>query len=286
MIIEHKKIEKNKKVVFETIVSDSRDTFNFRLKDEACFVHVKHGTHVAISPSEVMELPEGNLAFSVGENLILKAYPNIDNGIYQTTIIHIDRETTLKTLAHNFPDISSSKESAYSFDTITGKPCVITQNYIEGILHYFNNPHIITNEIIALKVKEILFLLLRSKKAKQVTSLLEGFVNRDTKSFKNTVENHLFNDISLNELAHLCNMSLSTFKRHFKKIYNATPTDYIIERRLENSRKLLATSGQSIIDIALASGFKSVSHYSRKFKGKYGIPPSQYKLTFSELVWR
>ena len=110
---------------------------------------------------------------------------------------------------------------------------------------------------------------------------LEDFVNRNTTSFKNTVENHLYNNISLNELALLCNMSLSTFKRHFKKIYKATPTEYIFDRRLEDSKKLLAISEQSIIDIAINSGFKSVSHYSRKFKEKYGIPPSQYKLTFS-----
>ena len=118
MIIEHKKIEQEKKVVFETIVSDSQDTFNFRLIDEAYFIHVKHGNHIAITPSEVIEVPEGNLAFSVGENLILKAYPNNDEGKYQITIIHIDRESILKTLAHNFPEISSSKERDYSFDTI------------------------------------------------------------------------------------------------------------------------------------------------------------------------
>ena len=90
------------------------------------------------------------------------------------------------------------------------------------------------------------------------------------------------NDISFEELAHLCNMSLSTFKRYFKKIYGATPLEYITDRRLEESKKLLATSNQAIVDIALDSGFKTMSHYSRKFKEKYGIPPSQYKLTFSD----
>ncbi|MBD81428.1 MAG: hypothetical protein CL840_21095 [Crocinitomicaceae bacterium] len=53
------------------------------------------------------------------------------------------------------------------------------------------------------------------------------------------------------------------------------------DQRLENSKKLLATSEESIIDVALNSGFKSVSHYSRKFKEKYSISPSEYKLTFS-----
>jgi hypothetical protein len=148
MIIEHKKIESDKKVVFETIVSDCRDTFNYHLKDEAYFIHIKHGNHIAITPSEVIEVPEGNLAFSVGENIILKAYPNKEEGIYQATIIHVGRKTVLETFTSEFPDISLSSESTFSRDLVTGKPCIVTQNNIDGILHYFYNPHIITNEII------------------------------------------------------------------------------------------------------------------------------------------
>ena len=160
MIIEHKKIAFDQHLVFETLVSDSPETLHFHLKDEAYFIHVKHGSHVAITPSEVMEVPEGNLAFSVGENIILKAYPNKTNGIYQTTIIHLDRNAVLETFTSEFPEIGRAGESTYSHDMVTGKPCVITQNYIEGILQYFHNPHIITREIVALKVREILFLLL------------------------------------------------------------------------------------------------------------------------------
>ncbi len=282
MIVDHKKIAYENKLVFETIVADSEHTLNFHLEDEAYFLHVQHGHHTAITPSEVAEVTEGNLAFAVGENLILKAFPGKDSGVYQVTIIHVDRETVLEAFASNFPELGPPVEDEFSRDIITGKPCVVTQNYIDGILLYFNNTHIITKEIIALKIKEILFLLLRSKKAEQVAGLLEDFVNRNTTGFKNTVENHVFNDISLEELAHLCNMSLSTFKRHFKKIYNTTPLDFLIERRLEESRKLLATSDQSIVDIALGAGFKNMSHYSRKFKEKYGIPPSKYKLTLSD----
>ena len=77
-------------------------------------------------------------------------------------------------------------------------------------------------------------------------------------------------------------MSLSTFKRHFKKIYEATPNEYIFDKRLEHSRKLLATSAHSIDDVALFSGFKTTSHFSRKFKEKYDMPPSEYKLTLTD----
>jgi len=252
------------------------------LNDEAYFIYVNHGHHVAISPNEIIEVPEGNLGIAVGKSLILKAYPNQENQHYQVLIIHINRELVAKAFGNKFPDISSSSENEFSKDMFTGKPCVISKNYVDGIMHYFYNQHVVTDEILEIKIKEILWLLLSSKKAEEVALLLEHFVNKRTAGFKEVIETHVLSEISLEELAQLCNMSLSTFKRHFKKIYHTTPNEYLFDKRLENSKKLLATSEQSIDDIALLSGFKTTAHFSRKFKEKFNIPPSQYKLTLSD----
>jgi AraC family transcriptional regulator, exoenzyme S synthesis regulatory protein ExsA len=85
----------------------------------------------------------------------------------------------------------------------TGKPCVISKNYVDGIMHFFNNKHIVTGDIADLKMKEILFLLLNSKKANEVAVLLEHFVNKRTAGFKEVIETHILNEISLNQLAQL-----------------------------------------------------------------------------------
>jgi len=282
MILDHKKIEIDQNVVFENIICNTDTTFNFRLNDEAYFLYVNHGHHVAISPNEIIEVPEGNLGIAVGKSLILKAYPNKDNQHYQVLIIHIDREFVAKAFGTKFPDISETSENEFSKDMFTGKPCVISKNYVDGIMQYFYNQHVVSEEIREVKIKEILLLLLSSKKAEEVASLLEHFVNRRTAGFKEVIETHILSEISLEELSQLCNMSLSTFKRHFKKIYDTTPNEYLFDKRLENSKKLLATSEHSIDDIALLSGFKTTAHFSRKFKEKYAIPPSKYKLTRSD----
>ena len=282
MVLDHKKIEINKQVVFETIICNTDTIFNFQLNDEAYFIYVNHGHHIAISPNEIIEVPEGNLGIAVGKSLILKAYPNQKNQHYQVLIIHINREIVAKAFGNKFPDISTSSENEFSKDMFTGKPCVISKNYVDGIMQYFYNQHVVSEEIVKIKIKEILLLLLSSKKAEEVALLLEHFVNKRTASFKEVIETHVLSEISLEELSQLCNMSISTFKRHFKKIYNVTPNEYLFDKRLENSKKLLATSEQSIDDIALLSGFKTTAHFSRKFKEKYTIPPSQYKLTLSD----
>ena len=82
--------------------------------------------------------------------------PNEDTGLYQATVIHIRKEIVLESFSNKFPEINTSGKPNYSRDMVTGKPCVIINNYIEGILYYFDNPHMITDEIIKLKVKGIL----------------------------------------------------------------------------------------------------------------------------------
>ena len=282
MIIEHKKIELNNRIVFEAIISDTPHKFSYPLQNEACFIYVKQGKNTVFTPDEIVEIPEGNLAFANSGNIIFKSTPNENSGLYHATIVHIDKQFVLNLFSNGFPKINLSEKPKPSRDVLTGKACVIMNNYIKGISYYFDNRHIASEEIIMLKVKEVLLLLLQSKKTRQVSSLLENFVNRHTADFRETVETHLFHEISLTEMAHLCNMSLSTFKRHFKKIYGTTPNSYIFDRRLEKSKQLLATSELSLTDVAFSSGFKTVSHYSRKFKEKFGIPPSQYKLTFPD----
>src|SRR5210317_1357423 len=114
MVLEYKKIEINQKVVFETIVCNTDTTFNFKLNNEAYFIYVNHGHHVAISPNEIIEVPEGNLGIAVGKTLILKAFPNQENQHYQVLIIHINREFVAKAFRNKFPDISTSSENEFS----------------------------------------------------------------------------------------------------------------------------------------------------------------------------
>ena len=61
MIIDHQKIALNNRLIFETITCNAEHIFNFELKDEAFFIYVNQGYHIAISPNEIIDVPEGNL---------------------------------------------------------------------------------------------------------------------------------------------------------------------------------------------------------------------------------
>lgn len=281
-ILKYEVIKYQGETIFELVVSDAPQNFQYPLEDEACFIHVKQGHNIAYTPNEIVEVPENNLAFSNSGNIIFKTAPSSESGFFEALIVHVKRDMILDFFASRFPNVNDDSERSVSVDVVTGQPCIVLSNYIKGLSLLFDNEHLITDDYVLLKVKEIVLLLLQSKKADEVVSLMENFVNKLTATFKTTIDTYIDEDVSLNDLAHLCNMSLSTFKRNFRKVYNTTPSEYLFERKLERSRRLLAASEDSVMGIAHLCGFKTVSHFSRKFKEKYGISPSEFKLTLSD----
>ncbi len=89
-------------------------------------------------------------------------------------------------------------------------------------------------------------------------------------------ENYCFN-LKLEQYATLCNRSLSVFKRDFGKYFNTTPGKWLLENRLQRANVLLSHHGRSVAEAAFESGFENLSHFSRCFKARFGIPPMAAK---------
>jgi AraC-like DNA-binding protein len=87
----------------------------------------------------------------------------------------------------------------------------------------------------------------------------------------------------LPELARLCNVSMRTLQRHFRKHYNTTLSEWFREVRLEKARLMLA-SAESVKCVAFDLGYKQPSHFTRDFKERFGVPPSALRWPFSMKV--
>lgn len=75
------------------------------------------------------------------------------------------------------------------------------------------------------------------------------------------------------ELAKLCQVSLRTLQRHFAKQYQRSLGEWMRELRLDHAYHRVS-AGESVKYVAFDLGFKQLSHFSRSFKEKYGVPPS------------
>lgn len=77
-------------------------------------------------------------------------------------------------------------------------------------------------------------------------------------------------------LARLLNVGPRQLRRYTRNLFNNSPQEWLDERRLADAAILLQ-SKDLIKTIAFDLGFKTVSHFSNKFKVRYGISPKSYK---------
>jgi AraC-like DNA-binding protein len=277
MVIEHKKLEFNNRIIFESVNSDEPESFSYLAADEACFVFVQEGNSTTFSPHNVTEISEGNFSMVSSGNLIIKTLPGDNSGIHRATIIHFPRELVSRAFSNQLPAYLSPNVHETT-EVVAAKPCVILSNYMKGINLYIDNPQRFNEDILLVKIREILLLLLQSGKGIEISALLRSLFAERTNSFKATVDTHLFNNISIEEMAILANMSLSTFKRKFREIYDDTPANYILSKKLDKAHDLLSLTELSVSEITYEIGFKTVHHLSRKFKERFGESPSKFRM--------
>lgn len=93
------------------------------------------------------------------------------------------------------------------------------------------------------------------------------------------VENNIYSDLSIEDLAFLCNKSLSTFKRRFKEHYDTSPGKWIRTRRLEHAADQIKNSGKKPVEVFYDAGYADYSSFSHSFKKQFGISPKEYKVS-------
>ncbi|TDU40443.1 AraC-like DNA-binding protein [Gelidibacter sediminis] len=136
----------------------------------------------------------------------------------------------------------------------------------------FSNP-IFSDALLLLKFEEIMLYLL-NKYGSQFEHYLHSLISKEISPFKNVVESNVHSNLKLEEIAFLCNMSLSTFKRHFTNEYHEPPGKWIQDKRLQRAKELLQTGNLKASDIYLDIGYNNLSNFSVAFKNKFGISPS------------
>jgi AraC-like DNA-binding protein/mannose-6-phosphate isomerase-like protein (cupin superfamily) len=90
------------------------------------------------------------------------------------------------------------------------------------------------------------------------------------------IESHLEWELTVDALARLCALSPGHFRERFRAETGFTPHAYIIRRRIETAKHLLAREGCSVTETARRLGFCSSQHFATVFKRIEGVVPSAY----------
>jgi len=98
------------------------------------------------------------------------------------------------------------------------------------------------------------------------------------------VTNEFKNDLELNEVAKIANMSKTAFCRYFKAKTTKTFFEYLTEVRINYASKLLLEDQYSISEISYKCGFNSPSYFNKQFKKVKKITPKEYFIKYKPII--
>lgn len=93
----------------------------------------------------------------------------------------------------------------------------------------------------------------------------------------NYIDQNLSDDMTLDQLAKIANMSRTYFSTLFKKLNGISTWNYITIKRIEQSVVFLKTTDLSMLEIASKCGFNNSTNFNRAFKKVTGKTPSDYR---------
>ena len=88
---------------------------------------------------------------------------------------------------------------------------------------------------------------------------------------------HYAEPVSVEQLAHLSNLSVSQFERRFKRLFDMTPLKFVLKVRVDVACEQLVDTRRTICSIAHSTGFYDHSYFTRQFSAIMGMSPSEYR---------
>lgn len=229
------------------------------------------GTQVTVKPHQFVMLAAGNC--------LMSEKAAAENADYHSILLFFDSK-----LLSDFFDRHSlllGKQAKQSDD----HPFLLFEkdeflvNFIRSLDCLLSNNRPIYDDLQRVKLEE-LFLYLAVQYPDQILQIRNmSHEANDDLIVRQAVTSHINSNITVEELAFLCNMSLSSFKRRFARIYGNSPNKWLLEKRMESAAKMLRQDNRKASEIYYELGYENLSSFIQSFKQIYGITPKQYQLS-------
>lgn len=175
-------------------------------------------------------------------------------------------------------------EDAVTTQMITLDVNETTRSFFYAMIPYFNQSPPPPEPLLELKFKELLFNILINRKNSMLLAWIRQLGDTDKIPLPAVMEANYTYNLSINDFARIAGRSTATFNREFNALYKTTPGKWLIQKRLDYASLLLHTTTKPVNEIVFESGFENNTHFSRVFKEKFKLSPSQYRKRLSENI--
>lgn len=174
-----------------------------------------------------------------------------------------------------------SCSSCFSRNFVYAKATTPLRNFFVGIDLSLRNSGLLHNDVgQRIKLNELIYLLLSEEDGCIRHKVLRSS-DSDSGQFMNVIYENIFNDISVEMLAEQTNRSLTSFKKEFRRLFNAPPHRWIIEQRLDRAKIMLSSTSRTVSEIGAECAFANISHFIKLFKQRYNETPASFRRNYT-----
>lgn len=235
------------------------------------FSFLTEGTKEVVFDNSALSIDNSKfLIMKSGHCLMTEKLSQVRN--YRSILLFFTNETLLKFIrkAELNKIETNEHKSVYAFDYDA-----FVQRFINSLLDISKLSKNTQKKLLEVKFEEIMLYLTEIYGTDFLYSLTHDS-NDVTQRFTRTIESNQFSKLTLKELAFLCGMSVSTFKREFEKKYSESPIKWFQNKRLEYAHHLLNQEQKQSSEIYYEVGYENLSSFIQAYKAKYGITPKQH----------
>lgn len=220
------------------------------------------GTSVAVNKDQSLLLKKGNWIWTE----LLETETN-----YYCKLLFFSENILVEFLEKHTDNEALVKENRPYF--IIRNDTYIT-SYLNSLSTIGNAPAIFMENLLSVKFEELLLYLIQIY-GQKFERYLQSLVSDGSSPFKKIVESKIHSNLRLEEIAFLCHMSLSTFKRRFISEYKVSPGKWLQDKRLQKAKETLEEGVLRPSEIYSDFGYNNLSNFSTAFKNKFGFSPSE-----------
>jgi AraC-like DNA-binding protein len=254
---------KNYENIQKTKINLSKNTISF----------LRTGNKEVIGEDAIVQIDSQHFLIMKSGNCLMTEKVSSASQIYQSILFFFSDEDALNFLEKHqlyTPSIIEDKSFyVFQYDAFI-------QHFVAGLEQILSLPLATQSKLLPIKFEEIMLYLSYKDKALFLNTLVQHIDDKISR-LVNIVNHNKYHKLTLEELAFLSNMSISTFKRLFFKHYQTTPMKWFSSQRLQHVAFLLKTTPQRPIELYDTAGYENFSNFVQAFKKQFGMTPKQYK---------
>ena len=128
-------------------------------------------------------------------------------------------------------------------------------------------------------IQGILYLLLQLRRLSKENQQNNRITSKNILRFSKLVSHTLHENLSINDFASKLNLTIDRLNEICKEHYGKSPKAIILEKKITEAKRLLYFTDLSVKEIAFQLGFEDSSYFSRIFKQKTNLSPTEFKST-------